>query len=101
MSIYYTFMKARYTLKNEKLLLHLLREELKSRRLSKLLSRIGINDSPFMVTLNEPIAQLLGLKTDDDFRWYDFAMEHACRITDDQVSLTNEVETIARNFRID
>lgn len=91
-------MKSKMT--KENLLHHLLREELKSRRLACLLHEIGLNDSRYTVTLNEPIAQLLQLKTDKEFFEYDRLMDrHAKRLKGDEYSLIQEILTISSTYQ--
>lgn len=68
-------MRTRDTSENEKFLFQLIREELKSRKLTRLLGAMGVINSPYVVTLNEPIAQLLRLNTDEDFLKYDRIMD--------------------------
>lgn len=88
--------------KGPKLAIALVREELKSRKMSMVLREIGINQNFLAVELNEPIAQLLQLKSDHDFLTYDRIVdEHANKIMNDRDSINQQVAAVLAKLGVD
>lgn len=56
-------------------LTHLLSADLKSRKLSQVLHSLGVEECPWLPSLSEPIAEALGLRTDEGFKEYDILMD--------------------------
>ncbi|MEJ0055758.1 MAG: hypothetical protein WDN75_08960 [Bacteroidota bacterium] len=67
-------MKKTLELDVDSIAIALLREELKSRKLAILLAQLGVSDCQLLPSLNEPIAECLGLDTDEAFLEYDRIM---------------------------
>ena len=65
----------------------LLLQELKSRKLSILLHQLGVEECLWLPSLNEPIAQYLGLKTDEEFREFDIMVDKCVKEISDASDL--------------
>lgn len=65
----------------------LIREELKSRKLAAILHGLGVEEQcPWLPSLNDPIADCIGIHTDAEFHEYDMLMglfvNHTCTVND-------------------
>lgn len=82
---------------NIPLTLRLMREEVKSRKLASLLHQLGVEEQcKWLPSFNDPIAESLGLETDEDFNNYDLMMDAiACKISNEN-DLNNVVALVGR-----
>ena len=84
LQIYTSNMKTQTITKTEsKLALLLIREELKSRKLATILLELGVKNCQLLPSLNEPIAEYLGLDTDEAFLEYDRLVDECTKEIDD------------------
>jgi hypothetical protein len=72
----------------------LLREELKSRKLSELLHQLGVEKCPWLPSLNEPIAECLGLNSDEAFLEYDKVIDGSVKMLNNSGDLGETVRQI-------
>lgn len=78
----------------------LLREELKSRKLALILHDLGVEEQcPWLPTLNEPIADCLGIRTDAEFQKYNMLMERFANQTHTVGDISTFVAAITKELK--
>lgn len=80
---------------NTSLTLHLMREEIKSRKLATLLHQLGVEEQcQWLPSFNNTIAERLGLESDEAFHHYDKTMEAIARKVSNENDLNKMLKSV-------
>lgn len=84
-------------LASEEVIIHLIREELKSRRFFEALRELGLDDAFYQVDLLDLIMPAIGLSPDSEAHYdfcHDVLSKHSMRVTQDGDELLNEARKV-------